>query len=210
MERADALVDARGRERFGPPFGEQQPPGLTDRLREAPRAVLAQLSARSFFRHGDGSSAGSTWEAARNVAMCSAPSYRRLAALPKEDGPIGNQPMAPSLSDAASAAGDAHGSPPCGLFEISTLVTPDTLLRWYRRLIAKKCDVTKGLGDADFLVANQFSIADIATTSPFVSFRVAGAELDGERWPALARYVDRVFAQPAYASIVEADPAACG
>jgi len=27
-----------------------------------------------------------------------------------------------------------------GLFEIGTLVTPDTLLRWYRRLIAKKFD----------------------------------------------------------------------
>ena len=27
-----------------------------------------------------------------------------------------------------------------GLFEISSLVTPDTLLRWYRRLIAKKYD----------------------------------------------------------------------
>ncbi len=27
-----------------------------------------------------------------------------------------------------------------GLFEIDTLVTPDTLLRWYRRLIAKKYD----------------------------------------------------------------------
>jgi len=27
-----------------------------------------------------------------------------------------------------------------GLFEISTLVTPDTLLRWYRRLIAQKYD----------------------------------------------------------------------
>ncbi len=27
-----------------------------------------------------------------------------------------------------------------GLFEIGTLVTPDTLLRWYRRLIAKKYD----------------------------------------------------------------------
>ena len=27
-----------------------------------------------------------------------------------------------------------------GLCEISTLVTPDTLLRWYRRLIAKKYD----------------------------------------------------------------------
>ena len=30
-----------------------------------------------------------------------------------------------------------------GLFEISTLVTPDTLLRWYRRLIAKKVDGSK-------------------------------------------------------------------
>ncbi len=30
-----------------------------------------------------------------------------------------------------------------GLFEISTLVTPDTLLQWYRRLIAKKYDGNK-------------------------------------------------------------------
>ncbi len=30
-----------------------------------------------------------------------------------------------------------------GLFEISNLVTPDTLLRWYRRLIAKKYDRSK-------------------------------------------------------------------
>ncbi len=30
-----------------------------------------------------------------------------------------------------------------GLFEISTFVTPDTLLRWYRRLIAKKYDGSK-------------------------------------------------------------------
>jgi transposase InsO family protein len=30
-----------------------------------------------------------------------------------------------------------------GLFEISTLVTPDTLLRWYRRLIANKYDGSK-------------------------------------------------------------------
>ncbi len=29
---------------------------------------------------------------------------------------------------------------PKGLFEISTPVTPDTLLRWYRRLIARKYD----------------------------------------------------------------------
>ncbi len=30
-----------------------------------------------------------------------------------------------------------------GLFEIGTRVTPDTLLRWYRRLIAKKYDGSK-------------------------------------------------------------------
>ena len=30
-----------------------------------------------------------------------------------------------------------------GLFEIATLVTPGTLLRWYRRLIAKKYDGSK-------------------------------------------------------------------
>jgi putative transposase len=30
-----------------------------------------------------------------------------------------------------------------GLFEISTLVTPDTLLRWFRKLIAKKYDGSK-------------------------------------------------------------------
>jgi len=30
-----------------------------------------------------------------------------------------------------------------GLFEISTLVTPDTVLRWYRRLIAQKYDGSK-------------------------------------------------------------------
>ena len=30
-----------------------------------------------------------------------------------------------------------------GLFEISTAVTPDTLLRWYRRLISRKYDGSK-------------------------------------------------------------------
>ncbi len=33
-----------------------------------------------------------------------------------------------------------------GLFEIDTLVTPDTLLRWYRRLIAKKYDGSQARG----------------------------------------------------------------
>jgi transposase InsO family protein len=40
-------------------------------------------------------------------------------------------------------AAKAKGIGRKGLFEIGTLVTPDTLLRWYRRLIAKKYDGSK-------------------------------------------------------------------
>lgn len=55
-----------------------------------------------------------------------------------------------------------------GLFEISTPVTPDTLLRWYRRLIARKYDgsqsqtVARDLTDADsgFLIGSRFLIHD--------------------------------------------------
>ncbi len=40
-------------------------------------------------------------------------------------------------------AAKAKGIGRKGLFEIATLVTPDTLFRWYRRLIAKKYDGSK-------------------------------------------------------------------
>jgi glutathione S-transferase len=61
------------------------------------------------------------------------------------------------------------------------------------------------IGDRDVLVGNHFSIADIAVTSPFVNFRIAGETPDAGRWPKLAGYVDRMFARPAYKPIVEGD-----
>lgn len=61
------------------------------------------------------------------------------------------------------------------------------------------------LGESDYLVGNQFSIADIAVTSPFVNFQIAGESVDASRWPKLAQYVARVFSRPALKPLVEAD-----
>ncbi len=61
------------------------------------------------------------------------------------------------------------------------------------------------IGDREVLVGTHFSIADIAVTSPFVNFRIAGEGVDAARWPNLAAYVDRCFGRPAYKPIVEGD-----
>jgi glutathione S-transferase len=61
------------------------------------------------------------------------------------------------------------------------------------------------LGDDDYLVGNEFSIADIAVTTGFVNFRIGGESVDASRWPTVAAYVDRVFSRPAIKSVVEGD-----
>ncbi len=61
------------------------------------------------------------------------------------------------------------------------------------------------LGDDEFMVGGEFSIADIAITSPFVNFMLAGEKVDANRWPEFASYVQRVHALPCYAPIVSAD-----
>lgn len=65
--------------------------------------------------------------------------------------------------------------------------------------------LTSCLGDDEFMVGGEFSIADIAITSPFVNFMLAGEEVDADRWPEFASYIQRVHAQPCYAPIVKAD-----
>ena len=61
------------------------------------------------------------------------------------------------------------------------------------------------LGDDEFMVGGELSIADIAITSPFVNFMLAGEKVDANRWPEFASYVQRVHALPCYAPIVKAD-----
>ena len=61
------------------------------------------------------------------------------------------------------------------------------------------------LGDKPFLVGGQFSIADIAVTSPFVNFAMAEETVDAARWPRLADYVQRVHARPVYKAVIEGE-----
>lgn len=66
------------------------------------------------------------------------------------------------------------------------------------------------LGDDDYLVGNQFSVADIAVTTAFVNFRLGGEPVDASRWPTIAAYVDRVFSRPAIKPVVEGDLGGAG
>lgn len=61
------------------------------------------------------------------------------------------------------------------------------------------------LGDDEYMAGGAFSIADIALTTPFVNFAIAGEKIDAQRWPEMAAYVDRIHALPCYAPIVEGD-----
>ncbi len=65
--------------------------------------------------------------------------------------------------------------------------------------------VAAELGDDDYLVGNQFSVADIGMTSAFVNFQIGGESVDASRWPTIAAYVDRVFSRPALKLLVEGD-----
>ncbi len=65
--------------------------------------------------------------------------------------------------------------------------------------------LTACLGDDEFMVGGEFSLADIALTSPFINFALAGEAVDAARWPEIASYVERIHALPYYAPIVRAD-----
>lgn len=59
------------------------------------------------------------------------------------------------------------------------------------------------VGGKDWLVADAFSIADIAIGTMFVNFRHAGETLDAARWPKLAAYVARVHERPSFKTMLD-------
>jgi len=65
--------------------------------------------------------------------------------------------------------------------------------------------LTECLGEDEFMVGGAFSIADIALTTPFVNFAIAGERVDAKRWPQIAAYVERIHSLPCYAPIVAGD-----
>lgn len=58
------------------------------------------------------------------------------------------------------------------------------------------------IGDKQYLVGGQFSVADIATASPFQNLRLGGVEIDAGRWPKLAAYVDRILSRPSFKACI--------
>jgi glutathione S-transferase len=82
----------------------------------------------------------------------------------------------------------------------------DFLERALEKVLPQVYDyLTDCLGDDEYMVGGAFSIADIALTSGFVNFAIAGEKVDTSRWPRFAAYVDRIHALPCYAPIVAAD-----
>jgi glutathione S-transferase len=61
------------------------------------------------------------------------------------------------------------------------------------------------LGGNDYLVGNRFTIADLAVGSLLVNYKHGRGEIDAERWPKLAAYVERVHARPSFKGLIEED-----
>jgi glutathione S-transferase len=59
----------------------------------------------------------------------------------------------------------------------------------------------------DGIIGGRFSVADIGLCSPFQNARHAGVEVDADRWPKLAAYVNAVLGNPVFKPIVEEEAA---
>jgi len=61
------------------------------------------------------------------------------------------------------------------------------------------------LGANDYLVANTFTLADLSVACQLVNLRHAGVTIDAERFPALARWYERVTSRPSLQPLIEQD-----
>ena len=58
------------------------------------------------------------------------------------------------------------------------------------------------LGENEYLVGNRFSLADIATASPFVNYQHGGGTIDRAKYPRLANYVERIHGRPSFKGFI--------
>lgn len=59
------------------------------------------------------------------------------------------------------------------------------------------------VGGNTFLVAGMFSIADISVATHFVNLSHAGEAVDGNRWPRLSQYVQRILARGSFKAMID-------
>ena len=58
-----------------------------------------------------------------------------------------------------------------------------------------------------WIVGNQFSIADIAIGSVFVTFLSAGDMIDSNKYPLLAAYIAKIHARPSFQKVLQSEKA---
>jgi glutathione S-transferase len=76
-------------------------------------------------------------------------------------------------------------------------------------LIPPVFDYLEGeVGEGDGIVGGRFGIADVALVSPFANFHHAGETVDGDRWPRLTAYVERVLGRPTFKALIDEEKAA--
>jgi glutathione S-transferase len=63
----------------------------------------------------------------------------------------------------------------------------------------------KEIGDKNFIVGDQFGIADISITCQFVQRLYAGEPIDAEKYPNIARYVDTHIRRPSFKNWINKD-----
>ena len=64
------------------------------------------------------------------------------------------------------------------------------------------------IGNKEYFVADQFTVADIGVTSPFVNMKHAGETVDSVgSFPNLSRYVKSMMARPTIAKLIEEEKA---
>jgi len=61
----------------------------------------------------------------------------------------------------------------------------------------------KELGDRDFFVGSQITIADISIASPHVNLRHAGVAPARKRWPRLRAFLDRMHGRPSFKKVID-------
>lgn len=66
------------------------------------------------------------------------------------------------------------------------------------------------LGGKEWLVGNQFSIADIGVATQFVNLNLAGYSVDAKRWPKLSAYLAKVHNRPSFKAIIDKEKATFG
>ena len=59
------------------------------------------------------------------------------------------------------------------------------------------------LGDREYFVGSQLTLADIAVASPHVNLRHAGVAPERKRWPRLRAFLDRMHARPSFKKVID-------